>query len=166
MLVSDSPIKIFLCGATFCFPSTSSMFRMGILHAHGHRGPHGSPKMTRDTPRVAAFSLVCLTMLVCDPPTKMSLRKTFFCFLPTSTKSRMGILHTYGHRGPHGGPKPTRDTPCVAAFCFVCRTMLVGDPPIKISLYRLFFVSYPPPLSLGWAYCMPTAIGAPNAAPK
>ena len=45
----------------------------------------------------------------------------------TSSKSLMGILHTQGHRGPHGGPKTNRDTPKAAASCFVHLMMLVLD---------------------------------------
>ena len=45
----------------------------------------------------------------------------------TSSKSLMGILHTQGHRGPHGGPKTNRDTPKAAASCFVRFMTLVSD---------------------------------------
>ena len=77
---------------------------------------------------------------------------------PTSSQSRMGILHTHSHRGPNRGPKTTRDTPEVTAFCFVRLLMFVYDPPVKISLCRAFFCSLLPHLSLGWGYRTPLAI--------
>ena len=40
----------------------SSQSRMSISHTHGHRGPHGGPKMIRYTPRVAVFCFVLLLM--------------------------------------------------------------------------------------------------------
>ena len=85
-----------------------------------------------------------------------------FLFSSTSSESRMGISHTHGHRGPHSGPKTTRDTPKVTAFCIVRLMMLAYDPPIRISSCVTVFCSHPPHLSLGWAYCTPTAIGAPK----
>ena len=123
---------------------------MGILHAHRHRGPQCGLKMTRDNPKVAAFCFVRLTMLVCDLPVQIFIcifgflflptsyksMHSGFLFLPTSHKSRMGILYAHGHRGPHGGPKTTRDTSKVAAFCFVCLMMLVCNSPKIISSYR------------------------------
>ena len=138
---------------------------MGRLHTHGHRGPHSNPKPTRDTPKVAAFCFVSLFVLACDPPIKIFVCRPDFFLFPTSTQSRMDILHTHSHRGPHRSPKTTIDTPKNAVFCFVCVTMLARDPPSRISLCRAVFCAYPPYLSLARAYCTPTAIGAPMAAP-
>ena len=61
----------------FLFP-ISSQSRVGISQIHGHRRFHGGPKTTRDTPRVAMFCFVCLLMLVCGPPIKISLRIAVF----------------------------------------------------------------------------------------
>ena len=72
-------------------------------------------------------------------------------------------MYTYSQSSPNGGPKTTRDTPKVAAICFVHLTMLACDLPIKISLCTAFFCSFPPLHSLGRAYRTPTAIGAPTA---
>ena len=87
-------------------------------------------------------------------------------FSSKSSESRIGISHTHGHRGPLSGPKTTRDTHKVAAFCFVRLMMLAYDPPIRISSCATVFCSHPPHISLGWAYCTPMAIGASTAAPK
>ena len=78
----------------------------------------------------------------------------------------MSISRLRGHGGPHRGPKTTRDTPKVAAFCFVRLIMLVWVPLIYIFLCRMFFWSDLPHLSLGWAYRASAAMGAPTAAPK
>ena len=118
----------------FLLFSISSHSRMGILHTQGHRSPHSSPKTTRYTPKIAAFCFVRILMLVFDPPIKISICRAFILLFPTSSQSRMVILHTHGlrgrHRGPHSGPKTTRNTPKVAAFCFVSLLMLVCNPPI------------------------------------
>ena len=106
---------------------------MGITHTHGHRGPYSSPKPTRDTPKVAAFCFVSLFVLACDPPIKIFVYRPAFFLIPISTQSRMDILHTHSHRGPHG-PKTIIDTPKVAVFCFVILLMLVCNAVIKISV--------------------------------
>ena len=89
-----------------------------------------------------------------------------FLLFSTSSHSRMAILHSQGHRSPQSSPKTNRYNPKIAAFCFVRILMLVFDPPIEISFCRAVFCSFLPHFSLGWAYCKPTAIGAPMAAPK
>ena len=101
-----------------------------------------------------------------QPSHKNILMLNSFLLLPTSSQSRMGILHTNGHRSPHSRPKITRDTPEVAAICFVRLWMVLFDHPIKICLCRAVFCSFLPHLSLRWTYRSPTAIGAPMAAPK
>ena len=150
--------------SSFLFLPTSSKSRMGISRIRGHGGPYRGPKMTRDTPTCAAFCFVCLIMLVWVTPICISLRRMFFLLWPNSSKSSMSPIH--GHGGPHRGPKTTRDTPKVAAFCFVRLIMLVWVTPIYISLCRMFFWSDLPHLSLGWAYRPSAALGAPTAAPK
>ena len=84
----------------------------------------------------------------------------FFLF-PISSQSRVGISHIHGHRGFHGGPKTTRDTPRVATFCFVCLLMLVCSPAVKISLYKAVITSFLPYLSLDCPQCTSTALVAP-----
>ena len=150
----------------FLFTPTPSRSRMGILNIHGCRGPNSGSKTTSDTPKVAAFCSVRLTILVCDPSIKISSCRMFYLLITTSSKSRLDILHAHGHRGPHGSPKTTRDTPKVAAFCFVCLMILVYDSLMRISSCKTVFCFYPPHLSLGWINCTPTAIGAPKAALK
>ena len=118
--------------------------------------------MTRYTPWVPASCLVLLLMLVCKPPIKIYV----FLLFPTSSHSRMGIMHTHGRRSPHNSPKTTRSIPKVAEFYFVRLLMPVFNPSIKISLCSAVFGSLLPHLSLGWAFCTPKAIRAPMAAPK
>ena len=102
-------------------------------HTHSCRGHHSIPKMTRDTPKVATFCFVSLFVLACDPPKKIFVCRPAFFLFPISTQSRMDILHTHSHRGPHG-PKTIIDTPTVAVFCFVILLMLVCNAVIKISV--------------------------------
>ena len=97
---------------------------------------------------------------------KNSLVLCNFLLFPTSSQSRMGVLHTHGHRSLHTSPKTTRYTPKVAVFCFFRLLMQTFDPPIIISLCWAVFCSVLPHLTLGGAYCPPTAIEAPMAAPK
>ena len=59
-----------------------------------------------------------------------------------------------------------RNTPKIATFFFVPLMKLVCNPSIKVCLHRAFFCSFLPHLSLGWACCIPMAIGAPTAASK
>ena len=89
-----------------------------------------------------------------------------FLLFPTSSQSRMGGSHTHGHMSLHSSPKTTRYTPKVAVFCFVRLLMLISDPSIEICICRAVFCSFLPQLSLGWAYCTPTAVGAPHGGPK
>ena len=70
--------------------------------------------------------LLCLPFDACMQPFHDNiLMQSGFLLFPISSQSRMSISHTHGHRGPHGGPKTTRDIPKVPAFCFVRLTMLV-----------------------------------------
>ena len=130
-----------------------------ISHTHSHWAPHGSPKTTIDTPKVAAFCFDSLLALACDPPIKTSLCRAVFCSFLPHLNQRWAYC-TYS------GPKTTRDTPKVAVFCFFRLLMLVCDPPIEISLCRAVFCSSLPHLCLRWAYRTPTAIEDPRAAPK
>ena len=99
------------------------------------------------------------SILDCPSHLHIPMQKVFLVW-HTSSKSRMSISRIRGHGGPHRGPKTTRDTPKVAAFCFVRLIMLVWVPLIYISLCRKFFWSDLPHLSLGWANRASTAIGA------
>ena len=85
---------------------------------------------------------------------------------PTSSQSWMGMLHTHGHRGPLSCFKTTRDTPKVSAFCSVRLVMLVWDPPMKITEFRVVFCSFLHHIRHGRPYCTPMAIGAPMEAPE
>ena len=140
------------------FP-TSSQSWMGILHTHSRRGPHGGPKITRDTPKIAAICFVFLLMLVYNPPTKISSCRAVFCYTLPHLSLGWAYRTTYGHWGSQSGPQMTRDTPKVAAFCFDSLLALACDPPIKISLCRAVFCCFLPHLNLRWAYCTYMVIG-------
>ena len=141
---------------------TSSQSRMSISHTHGHRGAYGGPYG-----QMYHQGLICPSFDASMQPSHKNLfMLSGFLHFPTTSHSRMTILHTHGHRSPHTSPKTTRYTPKITAFCFVRILMLVFDPPKKISFRRTVFCSFLPHHSPGWAYCTPTAIGAPMAAPK
>ena len=96
----------------------------------------GAPKAAPKWPDIPQSSCVLLCLphdASMWPSHKNILMWNGFLFSPTSSKSGLGISHTHGHRGPHGGPKTIRDTPKVAAFCFVRLMMLAYDPPIRLS---------------------------------
>ena len=139
---------------------------MGILHTHSRRGPHGGPKITRDTPKIASICFVCLLMLVYNPPTKISSCRAVFCYTLPHLSLGWAYRTTYGHWGSQSGPQMTRDTPKVTAFWFDSLLALACDPPIRISLCTAVFCSFLPHLGLGWAYCIHMALDAPTVAPK
>ena len=144
---------------------TSSQSRMSKSHTHGHRGPPGGPYGPDAPPRL--LPLICPSFDASMQPSHKNLfMLSGFLLFPISPHSRIAILHTHGYRSPHSSPKTTRYTPKIATFCFVRILTLVFDPPIKISFCRAVLCSFLPHLSLGWAYCIPMAIGAPTAGQK
>ena len=108
-----------------------SQSKIGILHTNGPQRPPRWPQNNQRYPQGCCV-LLCPFDASMQPSHKNLFMLSGFLHFPTTSHSRMTILHTHGHRSPHSSPKTTRDTPRVAVFCFVSLLVLVCVPPMKI----------------------------------
>ena len=81
-VVCDPPLKICSYWTFSCSHQSHLSLGWAYRTPTAIGGPHGGPKMTRDTSKVAVFCFVCLMMLVCNSPKIISSYRTVFCSQP------------------------------------------------------------------------------------